>query len=173
MRIVKKPRRRRRKEEKLREDIKTGSKLRDWFVKKDVVSKNDSDIDSEVIGRVESLKEKLGMSLGPEKEAADLKKENFRRIRDVFEVQEVQNGSRKRKPDDSWIGVGVDPDCDKSKLRRKERSDVDRQKFRILRNETQHQESSLEPQNLINHMRLYSEQEKNLRVLFLFLKSEK
>ena len=51
------------------------------------------------------------------------------------------------KPDDSWIGIGFDPDCDKSKLRRKEISDVDRQEFRILRNETQHQERLLEPQN--------------------------
>ena len=90
MRIVKKPRRRRRKEEKNEEDQKTGRKLKEWIVKTEIGPQNKSNIDREVIGRIDRLKESLGLDLRGKKEEADLtkerkKKDNFKRIREVFE----------------------------------------------------------------------------------------
>ena len=127
--IVKKPRKtRNKKEEKVKEDQKTGNRLREWFAHKEDIPRSKPEIE---IRTVKKIKEKLGImeERETEKDVTCVKKkkskEDFKKTRELFETKKENKKTvgiqKQTKKDDSWIVVGTG--CDKNEKNVKDRRD--------------------------------------------------
>ena len=129
-RIIKKPRKtRKKKEEKFKEDQKTGNRLIEWFAKKEEIPRSET---KDEMGTVKKIKKKLGImdETETEKDLTDIKKkkskEDFKKTRAIFEIKKEKKNTvsipKQTKKDDSWIVV---------EKRGKERRDEIKQEIEI------------------------------------------